>query len=135
MSFDSHRYFVFLEPFAESNFVKDFRKRHGWDVTWRSIEQMLMRFDPELLGNRVSSPIWMSEDRQRILYKVNFSIAVEGKSPKASGNRMIVLCDESKGSIRILLVYHKRHLRSANETDWWKKIVRREFGHLLDESF
>ena len=135
MSFESRRYLVILERFAEGNFVKDFRKRHGWEVTWRSIEQMLMRFDPDLLGNRVSSPIWMSEDRERILYKVNFSIAGEGKSPKASGNRMIVLCDESKGSIRILLVYHKRHLKSASETDWWKKILRREVGHLLDESF
>ena len=131
MSSEPRRYLVIVEKFAEGHFLNEFRKRHGWEVTWRGIEQMLMRFNVEALGSRLSSPLHVSEGGEQVVYKMSFSVAGEGKSPKSSGNRMIIFCDDSSSSIRILMVYHKRNIKGSKETAWIDSTIDREFGDLF----
>jgi hypothetical protein len=124
-------YLVVLEPFAKSHYVKEFQRLPHWPITWSGIEQQLMRFDSEALATHQGSAIAFSEDRSRMLYKMNFRIAGDGHSAKRSGNRMILLVDDAIGLIRVLLVYHKRHVRKSQETVWWQQVVQSEYGQLL----
>ncbi len=127
MSINPDGYLVFLEGFAKKHYYKDFEKRAGWPATWKSIEQTLARFNPELLAGKLEPPIKISSDRNLILYKYSFRLADENKSAKASGNRLIFVCNFEKRTIRILLVYNKNHVEGPRETDWWMGLVYGEY--------
>lgn len=123
-------FLVILEEFARTHYVKDFQKRAAWEITWKGLEQMLVRFDPQALAGKLEPPIAISEDRCLILYKMSFRMADENKSAKASGNRLIFVCDDGNKIIRVLLVYHKNHVKGQHETAWWKKLVYDNYENL-----
>lgn len=130
MSSRSSGFLVILEEFALSHYVKDFRKRADWQVTWRGLEQILARFNPDALAGKLAPPIATSEDGTLVLYKMSFRMAKDNKSAKKSGNRMILCCDYSSQIIRVLLVYNKNHVKGSRETVWWKKLVYSEYDNL-----
>lgn len=130
MSTEPAGFLVILEEFARTHYVKDFKKRPAWDVTWKGIEQILARFNAEALAGKLEPPIAISEDRKLVLYKMSFRMADENKSAKGSGNRLIFVCDYENCLIRVLLVYHKNHVKGPRETDWWKGVVYDEYDNL-----
>ena len=130
MSTNPDGFLVLLESFAKSHYCKDFEKRPAWKVTWQGIEQTLTRFNADALAGKLEPPIKISEDRSLVLYKMSFRLADENKSPKASGNRLILVVDYTRSLIRVLLVYHKRHVKGSNETAWWTGLVNDQYSGL-----
>jgi hypothetical protein len=130
MSIDPDGFLVILESFAKKHYCKDFEKRGSWGITWQGLEQTFTRFKPEALVGKLEPPIKISDDRSLILYKMSFRLADENKSPKASGNRIIFVCNHETHIIRVLLVYNKNHIKGSRETDWWMKLVYDEYTGL-----
>jgi hypothetical protein len=130
MSTNSEGFLVILESFAKSHYCKDFEKRPSWQITWQGLEQTLTRFDADALAGKLEPPIKISEDRTLVLYKMNFRLADENKSPKASGNRVILVVNYATLVVRVLLVYHKRHVKGSKETAWWTGLVYDEYSGL-----
>ncbi len=129
MSTNPDGFVVILEEFAKKHYCKDFEKRASWKITWVGLEQTFARFNAEALAGKLEPPIKISEDRTLFLYKYSFRLADENKSAKASGNRLIFVCDYSKHIIRILLVYNKNHVQGSRETDWWMGLIYDEYDH------
>lgn len=130
MSTSPQGYLVILEAFAKKHYCKDFQKRASWSVTWKSLEQTFARFDPDLLAGKLEPALKISDDRTLTLYKYSFRMADENKSAKASGNRVILVVDEEHKTIRVLLVYHKNHVKGDRETDWFMKLIYDEYENL-----
>lgn len=130
MSTSPDGFLVILEGFAKSHYCKDFEKRPAWKVTWQGIEQTLTRFNADALAGKLEPAIKISEDRTLVLYKMSFRLADENKSAKASGNRIIFVADYAKKLIRVLLVYHKRHVKGPQETAWWTGVISSEYTNL-----
>lgn len=130
MSIEPAGFLVILEDFAKTHYIKDFKKRAAWDVTWKGIEQILSRFNADALAGKLEPPIAISADRKLVLYKMSFRMADENKSAKGSGNRLIFVCDYENSLIRVLLVYHKNHVKGPRETDWWRGVVYDEYDNL-----
>lgn len=59
--------------------------------------------------------------------KVEFKIAGTNESRHGSGNRCIIAIDNKNNAIKILLLYHKNHLGSGNETTKWKQIIKENY--------
>lgn len=127
MSIEPIGFLVILESFAEKHYCKDFEKRPSWKITWKGLEQTFARFNPEALAGKLEPPIKISDDRSLILYKMSFRLADDNKSAKKSGNRIIFVCDYKNNIIRVLLVYHKNHIKGSKETDWWIKLVYKQY--------
>lgn len=130
MSIEPSGFLVRVEEFARSHYIKQFQKRPAWSITWKGLEQILVRFDATALAGKLEPPIAISEDRSLILYKMSFRMADENKSAKASGNRLIFVCDFPNRIIRVLLVYNKNHVEGPRETDWWKGLVYDQYDNL-----
>lgn len=130
MSFELSGFLVRVEDYAKSHYIKQFQKRAAWDVTWRGLEQTLARFDAVALAGKLEPPIAISPDRSLILYKMSFRLADENKSAKASGNRLIFVCDHASKIVRVLLVYHKSNIEGPRETAWWKNQVYKQYENL-----
>jgi len=130
MSTDPDGFLVILESFAKTHYCKDFEKRPSWDITWQGLEQTFTRFSPDALAGKLEPPIKISANRKLILYKMSFRLADENKSAKASGNRIIFVCNYETHIIRVLLVYHKRHIKGNKETGWWTKLIYDEYTDL-----
>ena len=69
---------------------------------------------------------------QRGLVKRDFKV-LPNESARNAGNRCIFLLDSKKKRIDILLVYHKDHLGKGNETNEWKRIIKKSYPHLAKE--
>jgi|SRR5690606_4700292 len=131
MSISPDGFLVILEDFAERHYCKDLSKRRSWTTTWHSLEQILARFKPDALAGKLEPPIKLNDDRTLVLYKMMFRLADEhDKSAKTSGHRLIFVCDYEYRVIRVLLVYHKRHIKGSKETAWWTKLVYDEYKDL-----
>jgi len=57
------------------------------------------------------------------LVKLDFAVAGTRISPKASGNRCIILINEDTRHVDILLAYSKNDIGPPNETQKWKIVV------------
>lgn len=132
MSTNPEGFLVILEDFAKRHYYKDLAKRPSWETTWQSLELILTRFNPEALAGKLEPPIRYNKDKTLVMYKMMFRLADEhDKSAKASGHRLIFLCDFPNQVIRVLIVYHKRHIKGSKETAWWMQLIDDEFGKLL----
>jgi hypothetical protein len=116
-------YSVTIEEFAERHYIKSFHKKYktAWDVTLRSIVAEFERVDVLLSGTDRAELITELEHIK--ILKTSFRVAKTKESAKTSGNRCIVLVDEKKRAVSVLLVYTKTDLPSTNETAEWKKLV------------
>lgn len=130
MSTNPEGFLVILEGFAKKHFCKDFEKKASWAITWKGLEQTFARFNAEALAGKLEPAIKISVDRSLFLYKMNFRMADDNKSAKASGNRIIFVCDYTHKIIRILLVYHKNHIKGSRETDWFMGLIYDQYDNL-----
>lgn len=130
MSIDPEGFLVILEGFARRHYYKDLEKRPSWATTWKGLELTLARFNADALAGKLEPVIRVSEDRNLFLYKMSFRLADENKSAKASGHRLIFVCDYKNHIIRILLVYHKTHVRGPRETDWFMDLIYDQYEDL-----
>jgi len=119
----SSNYVVIVEKFAERHFIKKFQKKYKkfWDITWQGIKEELKRFD-ELIKTDIIEEIIVVENIS--ICKSEFRVAGTKYSRKKSGNRCIMSVNKKTREINILLVYHKNHLGSHNETAVWKKVIK-----------
>ena len=133
--FTRESYRVIFDDYAERHFIKEFEKKYksAWLTTRRAIEGKLRNVDMLLNSGRLRNPpIHMSRDRRNWILKHEFAIAGLRESPHGSGRRIIAFVNENEKLVRVLLVYHKSHVHGGNETAWWERVVREEFGELVD---
>lgn len=123
----SIKYTVKTEEFAESHYIKKFRKKYKthWEITFKGIKIMLEGLD-NILGTTIVEEI-NCLDNMSIL-KMEFRVFGTNSSKKASGNRCILSLNKGTKEIKILLVYHKSDISSTNETATWKKIIRDNYN-------
>ena len=119
-------YEVVFEDFTERHFIKKFKKKYKskWDYTSDYILRMCRRIDQTILSSLASE---ISRNGQMRLIKMRFGIYGLKVSPKAAGNRCILVVDDEKKLVRVLLIYSKGDLRSGNETAEWKMIIKNQF--------
>jgi len=124
---DQCNYCVVFEDYTKNHYIKTFRKKYSdkvWGVTQDAIKEMCGRID-NLYSTNLVDRILQKENC--VLCKLDFSVAKTKESPKSSGNRCILLVDESLRSVRVLLVYSKNDVRGNHETQWWKAEVFGEY--------
>jgi len=123
---EQFNYRVEFEPFTERHYVKNFKKayKEKWLLTERTIIAVCQRIDNMLRYNRADLIASMGEYK---LVKLDFAVDGTKVSPKASGNRCILLVNEDLRLVKILLVYSKNEISSPNETRKWKTIIRDEY--------
>ena len=129
MFMEQFNYRVQFEPFTERHYVKKFQKdyKDRWLATKRTIIAVCERIDNMLRYNRADL---ISISGSYKLVKLDFSVEGTRMSPKASGNRCILLVDEDIRLVKILLVYSKNEITSPNETQKWKNVIRDEYGEI-----
>lgn len=116
-------YTVTIEKFAESHYIKNFKKKYKthWDITFKGIIEMLRRLD-NVMASSIIEEISHLDDLA--ILKMEFRVAGTTCSRKASGNRCILSLDKVTKEIKILLLYHKSDIGDRNETAGWKKMIR-----------
>ena len=123
------KYRVEFDVFTERHFGKKFKKkyRNRWSETKNDIIWFCERIEKTINTNRMRV---ISSQGQYRLVKMYFTILGTKLSPKAAGNRCILVVDDEKKLVRVLLIYSKGDLRSGNETAEWKMIVKDQFPEL-----
>ena len=131
MSMDQFNYRAEFDPFTERHYIKIFKKAYKdkWLTTERIILAVCERIDNMLLYNRADLIATASYYK---LVKLDFAVEGTRMSPKASGNRCILLVDEDTRFVNILLVYSKNDISPPNETQKWKAIIKGEFKELAE---
>jgi hypothetical protein len=126
---DQFNYRVQFEPFTERHYIKRFQKEYKdkWVATERTIIAICERIDNMLQYSRADL---ISISGCYKLVKLDFAVEGTRMSPKASGNRCILLVDEDTRVVKILLVYSKNEIPSPNETQRWKSIIKDEYGEI-----
>jgi len=126
---EQFNYRVQFEPYTERHYVKKFQKdyKDKWLATERTIIAVCERIDNMLRYNRADL---ISTSGSYKLVKLDFAVEGTRMSPKASGNRCILLVDEDIRLVKILLVYSKNEITSPNETQKWKNVIRNEYGEI-----
>lgn len=119
----SIKYLVNIEQYAERHYIKSFAKKYhrAWDITVEILIREFQSFDI-LLSRTIAEMI--AETANIKICKVEFKIAGSNQSRHGSGNRCIVAIDKNTNTTNVLLVYHKNHLGSGNETAQWKQIIK-----------
>ena len=132
--FSDESYRVIFEDYSYRHFEKDFEKKYkgSWQTTKKALISQFRNVDMLLSSGRTNPPIHLTFDRSEMILKHNFAIAGLKESPKSSGRRIIAYVNTREKIVRILLVYHKDHLRKgAGETNEWERIIKEEFRGLL----
>lgn len=126
----SIKHTVIIESFAESHYLKKFRKKYksSFPIPWNAFLLMLQKFD--LMLKRENTNIVVAVSDNIFICKTEFKI-MPNESTKSSGNRCIVAQDSLKKEIKILLVYHKSDILGSNETSWWKQIIKNSYKEYL----
>lgn len=122
----SVEYVAILESFAERHFVKDFERKYknAWEITWRGIVEEFKNFEVLLLRSNATTITHTEHER---LCKVEFRVHNTKESRRTSGNRYIVVLNDTDRTAHILLVYCKTDVRGNRETDWWKAEIRNNY--------
>jgi len=122
---------VSFSYFADTHYRKKFRKKYSekeWEITEKSIV-LSLKSAYQLKDTDRLDCIKFCESYG--LFKFDFAVAGTQKSPKQSGNRIILFLDNEKGSIDILLIYHKDDLEKRNsETAAWKKLIQNNYPEI-----
>lgn len=126
---DQCRYRVVFDDFTKNHFIKNFRKKYKvrWLRTHDSIVSVCEHIQSVLRTGRADL---ISVVNNYGLVKLDFAIVGLKISPKASGNRCILLVDNEVRVVKILLVYAKTDIPSHNETRAWKNIIGEEFPEM-----
>ena len=130
-------YRVVFEKYAEKHFVKSFEKEYkgAWLTTRKAIVGVLRNVDMLRDSGRLSNPpLHYSVDKREWILKQDFAIAGRHESPHGSGKRIIAYVNEKERVVRILMVYHKKHIEGSygSETAWWESVIKREYKALLE---
>lgn len=128
-------YRVVFEEYAKKHYIKEFAKEYkgAWVTTQKAIVGQLRNVDMLRDSGRLRNPpIHLTADRRKWVLKHEFAMAGLHESPHGSGRRLIAYVDEINRVVRILLVYHKKHVEKkyGSETAWWKSVAKREFMEL-----
>ena len=119
---------VSFSHYAEKHFCKDFLKKYQakkWMNTRQTIFDALTHAY-EVQKRSLIDRLSFSQESDRGIFKLDFSIAGKHESPKTSGNRAIfVVCNDTQ-KIEILLVYHKNHC-PKHETQWIFEQIKKNF--------
>jgi len=128
---DQSSYEVDFDPYTERHYIKKFRKRYNekWPPTELAINDTCGRIDNMLLYSRADC---ISTSGEYQLVKLDFAVEGTQTSPKASGNRCILLVDNSTRRVRVLLVYSKNEISEPNETQKWKEIIKNEYIEIAE---
>ena len=128
---EQYNYRAAFEPKTEKLYVKKFRKTYKdkWLATEQAILDVCKRIDNMLQYSRADL---ISSVGSYKLVKLDFAVVGTQMSPKSSGNRCILFVDEDIRAVKILLVYSKSDITSSNETQWWKTIVKNEYGEIWE---
>ena len=120
-------YSVQIEDFAESHFIKSFKKKYKihWDVTLLAIIAELERIDMLLKTDRAETICDVSGVK---IIKTKFKVHKTKESTTTSGNRCIVAWCPDKQFVYVLLVYGKTDIAGSNETAHWKKLVKENYS-------
>jgi len=123
---EQFNYRVYFEPFTKGHYIKKFQKEYKdkWLITERTIITVCERIDNILKYSRADL---ISTSGCYKLVKLDFAVEGTRMSPKASGNRCILLVDEDVRAVKVLLVYSKNEISSPNETQKWKNIIKSEY--------
>ena len=126
---DRCKYKVIFEEFTKRHFIKSFEKKYKsqWSKTQDDIVFVCEHIENMLLTKRAD--LISIADGCRLV-KLDFAIFGIKISPKASGNRCILLLDDSMGIVRILLVYSKNDIPTHNETQEWKSIIKAQYPNV-----
>jgi hypothetical protein len=120
---ESQNYSCNWREFAERHYAKVFSKKYktAWLTTRDDLISVCMRIDRML---ELSKADLIGNVDQYKLVKLDFSVAGTRISPKASGNRCIILINEDTRHVEVLLAYSKNDIGPPNETQKWKLLVR-----------
>jgi len=94
-----------------------------------AINDACERIDNMILYSRADC---ISASGEYQLVKLNFAVEGTQTSPKSSGNRCILLVDNSTRLVRVLLVYSKNEISEPNETQKWKDIIKNEYREVAE---
>ena len=119
-------YSVEFDDFTERHYIKKFRKAYKdkWPLTELAINDTCERIDNMLLYSRADCIATIKEYQ---LVKLDFAVEGTQTSPKASGNRCILLVDNNVKHVRVLLVYSKNEISEPNETQKWKDVIKSNY--------
>ncbi len=126
---------VSFSDFSEKHYKKRFKKKYPkeWEITEKAIIESLKRVYRLKETNRLDC-IKFCEPLG--LFKFDFAVAGTQKSPKKSGNRIILFLDNEKENIDILLIYHKDDLeKRRSETEAWKHLIKNHFPTIWKQLF
>ena len=128
---EQFNYRVLFDPYTERHYVKKFRKEYKdkWSATERTLITVCERIDNMLKYNRADL---ISATGRHKLIKLDFAVEGTHMSPKASGNRCILLVDEDIRVVRVLLVYSKDEISPPNETQKWKTVIKDAYGDVAE---
>lgn len=123
---EAQNYSVNFDEFCDRHFVKTFSKKYksAWNKTQEDIFEVCRRIDNMLEYKRAD--LIASVDQYKLV-KLDFAVEGTKVSPKASGNRCILIVDEDFRSVQVLLIYSKNDISEPNETVKWKKMVKENF--------
>lgn len=123
---DQYKYKVVFEDFTERHFVKNFAKKYKsqWSKTQDSIIFVCEHIENMLTTKRAD--LILSAGGYRLV-KLDFAIFGSRISPKASGNRCILLLNDHLRIVSVLLVYSKTDLPPRHETQAWIKIIKTHY--------
>jgi len=122
---------VTFEEFTKRHYIKKFRKayKESWPPTELAINDACARIDNMLLYSRADL---IATSGAYQLVKLDFAVEGTQMSPKASGNRCILIADNNARFVRVLLVYSKNEISEPNETQKWKDIIKNEFRDVAE---
>lgn len=124
---------VTFSDFSEKHYKKRFHKKYKteWKITEKAIIESLKRLYRLKDTNRLDC---INFYEPYGLFKFDFTVAGTQKSPKKSGNRIILFLDNEKEHINILLVYHKDDLeKRRSETEAWKYLIKNNFPTIWEK--
>jgi len=128
---DQSNYSVVFEDYTKNHYVKAFRKKYSaaaWGITEDAIRSMCEHIDNLRFTSKLDKI--MAKENFSIC-KLDFAVAGTKESAKTSGNRCIILIDETKRLVRILLVYSKNDVLGKNETMWWKEEIFKTYQDIV----
>jgi len=138
MSIEESRQRLFkveITPYANRHFIKSFERKYkrNWDITLDALKAQYSHIESLVRNNRVPAPIHATSDNQHWILKHSFAIAGMNTSPRASGNRTILVVDRTTLTVYVLLVYHKTDLKDGDETTQWHSLIKSNCAEYLDD--
>lgn len=123
------KYEVEFDDFTKRHFGRKFEKKYRgrWGETKDDIVRFCERIEKTIHTDRMRL---ISSQGQYRLVKMYFTVLGTKLSPRAAGNRCILVVDDEKRLVRVLLVYAKGDLKSKNETVEWKMIIKEQFPEM-----